>query len=136
MQIWWFWIRSTYFFQWKIYCKWYITYTLIEKVTKPNYILVVVWNVKLDMKYHFKIFCKAVFKILYLVFVSDYLVQNALNATEWSVQQIGCEKPESRYCHISYLTLRGHSNHTWHFFGTFLTPPPPCDIFLFPITDF
>ncbi len=25
----------------------------------------------------------------------------------------------------NWTALRGHSNNTWHFFGTFLTPPPP-----------
>ncbi len=40
---------------------------------------------------------------------------------------------------ILFLSLRGHSNNTWHFFGLFQNPPhfhPPCDNSLNWITDF
>ncbi len=34
------------------------------------------------------------------------------------------------------LYIWGYSNNTWHYFGTFLTHPPPCDIFLFKLLIF
>jgi len=72
---------------------------------------------------------------------SNILCQNQFSTwnLSWMVSQITKKKiPTNKLYQYQFNRnyscppcLRVHSNNAWHFFDTFLTPPPPNDILLF-----